>query len=368
LLNRQESFELSDLQALPKVLLHEHLDCSLRPATILELWAEQDFVNAPKDIPPSAIKAFMTKSSHNSLLKDTSLASISQQYQQHLSYCASTSLASYLQAISTHVLPLMQSRNNLTRIARERIEDAVADGIVAMELRFAPQLHTIDGLSLREVMDAVIAGIIDAPIPVKLAICALRHEQKELFDVLAQLAYEYRDFVSLVDLAGDEKKYPGVLNTWLESFFNLREYGIDLTVHLWETNEPQNDDLIRLDQYQIKRIGHGIRGSRQNGYILEICPTSNVVTGQFASFIDHPVDLLYRQGKNVTINTDGTLFTCTDLSVEYAKLANYFGWSFADFYKVNVTALEASSFSSRTKAQVLSKLNSQYESKQISLT
>jgi len=95
-----------------------------------------------------------------------------------------------------------------------------------------------------------------------------------------------------------------------------------------------------------------VRGDRQGDRVIEVCPTSNVVTGQYADFADHPVDRLYRAGRKVTINTDGTLFTQVTLSDEYRQLAENFGWTKADFLKVNLTALEASSFSASTKARL----------------
>ena len=96
-------------------------------------------------------------------------------YRDFLRHFASASLANYVNAVVVHILPIMQSKENLYRITRERIEDAAADGIVAMELRFAPQLHTWNGASMEEVMNSVIKAVKHSPIPVKLILCALRH-------------------------------------------------------------------------------------------------------------------------------------------------------------------------------------------------
>jgi adenosine deaminase len=107
-------------------------------------------------------------------------------------------------------------------------------------------------------------------------------------------------------------------------------------------------------------IGHGIRGNRQGDRILEVCPTSNVVTGQVASFKDHPIDRLYREGRKVTVNTDGTLFTRVDLTGEYLSLSRHFGWRTEDFYQVNRTALEATNLPDPQKSRLLARLHQSY--------
>lgn len=335
--------------ALPKVLLHEHLDCSLRTATMLELFQEASWP-VPANFPANVRQQFETGARAEAAIA----------YQQFLADEASLSLANYVTAIVHHVLPLMQTEAQLTRITRERIEDAVADGIFALELRFAPQLHTGAGLSLEQVMDAVIAGMDAASIPVRLTVCALRHEKQQMARRLADLVIDYKDFVGMYDLAGDEKAKPGVLLWWAQEAVRVREHGIDIECHLWETDEPCDEDLVRLAEFSIKRLGHGMRGNRQEDRILEVCPSSNVVTGQIKSIAEHPIDRLYRQGKKVTINTDGTLFTRSDLSNEYLLLHKTFGWGKQEFLATNLTATEASCFPDDVKSKLRTRLENEY--------
>ena len=100
----------------------------------------------------------------------------------------------------------------------------------------------------------------------------------------------------------------------------------------------------------------GVRGNLQGDRFLEICATSNVVTGQFASFADHSIDRLYRAGRRVTVNTDGTLFTRTTLSGEYKLLADCFNWGVDDFLAVNLTALEAFAVSENVRRKLKQRL------------
>jgi adenosine deaminase len=392
-------------------MLHEHLDCSLRPRTMLELWEKRGFENAKIAFPASVLDTWRLASTKSGVEKRRLRTQAASEYQKFLVGFASESLAKYVQAIVDHVLPLMQSKANMTRITRERVDDAIADGIAGMELRFAPQLHTWEGLSLDDVMQSVIAGAKTAPFPIKLILCALRHESGEMARRLADLCVKYQRHVGVFDLAADEKANPGLLNWWLTAALYVKTLcpRMLVTIHLWETDEPTDRDIALLKGFDLMlselsrqlsasgqpldpdsvwtkadevvkamslkvlsevhsdadsgslRIGHGFRGDRQGQRLIEVCPTSNVVTGQVASIAAHPVDRLHRAGKRVTINTDGTLFTEVQLTDEYLKLQEAFGWTLADFLTVNLTALEGSSFSQKDKSRLRAQLKRAYK-------
>lgn len=401
---------IRQMRRLPKILIHEHLDCSLRPRTMLELWSRKGFDQAKISFPADVLDLWSRAEQSFGMERRQLRAEAVTRYQKFLVTFASASLANYVQAIIDHVLPVMQTKENLTRITRERLEDAAKDGIIAMELRFAPQLHTWGGLSLEEVMNAVLEGAKNCPFALKLIVCALRHEDGDMARKLARLCIKYRRNVGLFDLAADEAANPGLLRWWLKAYLlllvELEQKGIeqdmDCTNHLWETNNATDEDIELLDMLEgnrpdilrallaealvdaqinvdgkafdklvraieqrlkrrKKRVGHGLRGNgRQAKRVLELCPTSNHVTGQVATFSDHPIDEFLREGKLVTVNTDGTLFTEVQLSDEYRKLQKAFGWTPADFLRVNLNALEASSFPKSVKARLRSKLSRIY--------
>ena len=118
----------------PKVELHEHLDGSLRPETIIEL-AKKQGTKLPADS-PSDLRAWFSRGSDEK------------------------SLPLYLKAFDV-TTGLMQDRESLRRIAREEVEDLAADGVVYAEIRFAPVLHTRQGLTMEEVTQAVLDGLQD---------------------------------------------------------------------------------------------------------------------------------------------------------------------------------------------------------------
>jgi len=349
---------------------------------MLELWANRGFATAKFPFPGEVVDLW----SGSKKDKDEACRI----YQAWLTKFASASLANYVQAVVDHILPVMQSEEALYRITRERIEDAAKDGIIGLEIRFAPQLHTWEGLSLDRVMKAVIAAVKEAPIAVDLTICALRHENAEMGRKLGDLCVKYHRYVGCMDLAADEAAFPGVLDWWLNEAVRARAIRrmrrlrpLVLKCHLGETNPVTDSDNAKLANPEkfvlpsvldglgiasdhpslageIRIEGHGIRDN-DSDRVREVCPTSNVVTGQVASLAQHNIDEMFRAGKSVTVNTDGlTLTGLTGLTQEYANLQRVFGWTKADFYRANLTALNASSFSTRKKAALKRQLKSCY--------
>src|SRR6476660_9092677 len=115
----------------PKALLHDHLDGGLRPATIIELASEVNHELPARD--PEELGRWFTAAAD------------------------SGSLERYLETFA-HTVSVMQTADSLHRVAYECAVDLAADGVVYAEVRFAPELHTEAGLSLDEVVQAVVDG------------------------------------------------------------------------------------------------------------------------------------------------------------------------------------------------------------------
>jgi adenosine deaminase len=334
------------VESLPKISLHDHLDGGVRPSTIVEL-AAADGIAVPATT-PDELNTWVRANADSGNLVD------------------------YLATFSV-TLSVMQSAANLERIAREFVEDLIADGVVYGEIRWAPELHVENGLGLRDAIDAVQRGIDSAVgggrdagrvIQIGQLLCAMR--QADRADEIADLAIEYRGRgVVGFDIAGPEIGFPA--SRLASACAKLDEAWVPRTVHAGEADGLASIEGALLDGRAL-RLGHGVRitddlsivdGGTSNNVTLgtlsewvrdrrialEICPTSNVHTNAFARFgstiLEHPFDILYQLGFAVTVNTDNRLMSGTSLSREIANLGEAFGYTLDDVLQWQLNAADA---------------------------
>jgi adenosine deaminase len=324
-----------DFRKLPKIELHCHLDASVRIATVADLGQEIG-LRLAEPLAPALVAPEIC-----------------------------LDLADYLLRIDL-ALEVMQRRDQLVRIAREFVEDLAAEGVIYGEVRFAPQLHLRQGLSLQDVVDAVHEGLLrgqrQTGVATGLILCCLRHESKQSSLAIAKLALANRDKVCALDLAGDEARFSG--RAHVEAFALARAEGLRRTVHAGEAAGP---DSIReaLVQLGAERIGHGVRieesakvedAVKRAGVALEMCPLSNVQTRAASSLADHPIDRLLRSGLRVTVSTDARTVSQTTVSAEFARLAQTFGWGMEEFWRCQHHAADAAFVSPQTRARLASRL------------
>ncbi len=313
---------------LPKIVHHEHYDCSIRPGHVLSVGTARDF-----DI-PGEFKAAWRNAGEN--LQEQAVAAAN--YQRWLHGHARESLTNYLSILWAQVLPTLQTGDYIYNTAKERIEDAVADGMIFLKLRFAPQLHQREGLKLQQVIDPIQQAVSEAPFPVRLVICALRHENGRLGRRLADAVIR-NPLVSSFDLAGDESKFPGVLKWWAKQAKRVSAAGKQVTCHIGEAQAITEQDHADLDAIGCNELGHAIKGDPL-GKLCTVCVTSNLVTHMAKSAETHPIDEMYHNGKKVNVDLDGTLLTGTTLSNDYRLIHETFGWTLADFYRCALNGLD----------------------------
>ncbi|MGB1824401.1 MAG: adenosine deaminase [Ilumatobacteraceae bacterium] len=318
----------------PKALLHDHLDGGLRPATVIELASEYGYGSLPT----------------------TDVAELSQWFNRG---AKRNDLVLYLETFA-HTVAVMQHADALERVARECAEDLAADGVVYAEVRFAPELNREAGLTLDEVVAAVVrgleAGSAGTPLTVRTILCAMRtaaHSRE-----IAELAVRWRDAgVVGFDIAGAEAGHPP--SRHLDAFQYVQRENFHSTIHAGEAfGLPSIWEAL---QYcGAARLGHGVRivddidgepGAEQLGRLasfvrdrrvpLELCPTSNVNTGVCSSIGEHPIGMLRRLRFRVTVNTDNRLMSDTSMSREFSQLAEAFDWGLDDFEWLTVNALKS---------------------------
>jgi adenosine deaminase len=326
---------LAEIRAIPKVLLHDHLDGGLRPQTILELARETGYTDLPGDNTEELTKR-LTEGAHRG----------------HLEI--------YLDAFR-HTVAVMQTPFALRRVAAECAEDLAADGVVYAEVRFAPELHTERGLSLDDVVEAVLDGFLQGSqgrgIRVYALLTAMRTAARSL--EIAELAVRYRDRgVVGFDIAGAEAGWPP--SRHLDAFQYIKRENFHITIHageafglpsIWEAvqwcgTERLGHGVRIVDDIQVSRHGT-VRLGRLAAYIrdrripLEMCPTSNVQTGAAPSIELHPLRVLRQLSFRVTVNTDNRLMSQVTLSSEFHRLAEEFGYGWSDVEWLTINAMKS---------------------------
>ena len=243
---------------------------------------------------------------------------------------------------------IMQSQENLIRIAKELVEDLKNNNVIYAEVRFAPLLHTKKGLTGEEVIEAVLLGLKDEDLKVNLILCMMRQFSFEDNLKTIELAIKYLDKgVVAIDLAGAEALYP---TANFERLFQIaKDKNIPFTIHAGEADGK--DSILSAINFKTKRIGHGVRCIEdketldminKNNITLEVCPTSNIQTDIFENYHDHPIRKLYDMNILVTINVDNMTVSNIDLTQEYEKLVKNFNFTLKDFKKMNINAINAS--------------------------
>ena len=318
----------------PKALLHDHLDGGLRPTTVVELAEEYGYTALPTTDVAELAHWFHRGAKRNDLVL-------------------------YLETFA-HTCGVMQHRDAIERVAAECARDLAADGVVYAEVRFAPELHTDAGLTLDEVVAAVLEGFArgaaGTDLTIRAILSAMRTAARSL--EIAELAVRWRDAgVVGFDIAGAEAGYPPTRH--LDAFQYVQRENFHATVHAGEAfGLPSIWEAVQW--CGAERLGHGVRlvddisgdpGEHKLGRLaayvrdrripLELCPTSNVNTGVVATIADHPIGMLRRLRFRVTVNTDNRLMSDTSMTREFEQLRDAFDWRLDDFEWLTVNAMKS---------------------------
>ena len=329
------------IRSAPKVLLHDHLDGGLRPATVIELARETGYAGLPTEDAEELGRWFRSGADRGSL-------------------------ELYLEGF-THTVGVMQTPEAIARVASECAQDLAADGIVYAEVRYAPELSTQGGLSLDEVMQAWLEGFEEGaaeaaraghPIVVRAIVTAMRQFARSV--EIAELAVRFRDQGTVgFDIAGPEDGFPP--SRHLDAFQLIHRENFHITIHagegfglpsIWEAlqwcgAERLGHGVRIVDDIEVKPDGDVHMGRlaqfvRDNRVPLELCPTSNVHTGAVDSVEQHPIDLLRRLRYRVTVNTDNRLMSGVDLSHEFGALITAFDIGLDEMQWLTTNAMKSS--------------------------
>lgn len=274
--------------------LHRHLDGSLRPSTLAELARAAGV----------AVPAVIT-------------------------FSAGMGLAAALDRFAL-TLSLLHSPAAVRRVAAEIAEDAAAEGVTTLEVRFAPQLHR--GAPAAAIVDAALEGLDGRA---GLILCGLYGEDPAILGGHVELAAT-RPGVVGIDIAGA----PAIdhrfgLRDYAPAFRRARELGLGRTVHAGEGRSAA-EIRIAITELDAQRIGHGTTLLEDpalvdlmiaRGVTIEACPTSNVHVGAIGAVAEHPLPRWLALGVRACVCTDNTLFSAVDAAREHAAARSIPGMS-----------------------------------------
>ena len=318
---------LARLRSLPKVVLHDHLDGSLRPQTLLELL---DARGLPAPAPHAAgVEAWMDARAHAGTLE------------------------AYLEGFGLTVAAMAEP-SALARVALEAAQDAQADGAVLAEFRIAPLLFEPLGIGPDAAVEALLDGLARSGLRCGLIVCAMRHLPPQETLRAAELALRWagRGVIGF-DLAGAEVGHPPAVHA--QALARVRGAGLPITLHAGEADAGPR--VLEAVRHGARRIGHGVRLAdlladpaqqalvdevRAAGVHLEVCPTSNVHTGAAASVAQHPIRALWDAGLALSVQTDNRLISGVSASGEACRLVREAGFAEADLVRMGLDAADQS--------------------------
>jgi adenosine deaminase len=326
------------IRAVPKVLLHDHLDGGVRPETVVELARDQ----------------------HYGALPTTDAAELAAWFHRG---ARRGSLPLYLEGFA-HTCGVMQTDEALERVAYEMMEDMHADGVVYVETRFAPVFHTDKGLHWDDVVSSVLKGLERGRkafgVEYGLIVCAMRNMR--LSQEMAELAVDFRDRgVVGFDLAGEEGGFPPKKH--VDAFHYIQRANFNITIHageafgkesIWQaiqwcgahrighaTRLIEDMALDTQDPTAVVKMGDLAQYVLDKRIPLEICLTSNVDTGAVPSIDTHPFGVFYRCRFRVTLNTDDRLMSDTTMTKELGVARDVFGLGLDDFETITINSMKS---------------------------
>ena len=333
------------IQKLPKAELHCHLDGSLRVSTIIDLASRQ--------------KVELPAKNHEDL---HNILAIKEKMKN---------LEEYLEIFDI-TLSVLQTPESLMRVAFELAEDCWNDGVRYVEVRYSPILHTQEGMTSSESIDAVKKGLDQAEsefgIKTGIIICGIRNISPEVSLKLADLAVQYKNKgVVGFDLAGAEENFPAKHHQ--EAFELILKKNINATLHAGEAFGPESIHQA-IHACGAHRIGHGTRLMENKDLMafvndhrisLEICLKSNIQTRSIPSLEVHPFKYYLDQHLRVTLNTDNRLISDTTLTDEYLLAVNTFNLTLQDIRTIIINGFKSAFLPHNERRELIRKVVDELE-------
>ncbi len=276
-------------------------------------------------------------------------------------------LNEYLEKFS-FPLSLLQTKEAISQAVCNLKEELKQQGLMYVEIRFAPQRHCDKGLSQEDAVLAAIEGMERSDLKSNLILCCMREKdnREANLETLA-IADKYRaKGVCAVDIAGDEASYPA--EEFRYFFDECKRLGLRNTTHAGEAAGPENVHKAIL--FETERIGHGVRSCEDLKVLkevvarqvpLEFCPTSNLNTSIYESIEKYPLRQFLYANAYVTVNTDNMSVSNTTLKKELQLLADTFALKKEEVKKLLLNSANAAFADEKTKAELIERIEKEFE-------
>lgn len=324
--------------SLPLIDLHRHLDGSVRLETILELGLQYNLPLPARTL--SELRPYVQ---------------VTEPKPDILAFFAKFEW----------MTGILVNLDACRRIAYENVADAHQEGLDYIELRFSPwfmaEPHGLEpGGVVEAVVDGVQVGSRDFSLKANLIGILSRTYGPEIAGQELAALLKHKDALVAIDLAGDEKNYPGAW--FVDHFWQVRQVGLAVTIHAGEAAGPESVwQAIR--ELGASRIGHAVRAVEdarlldylgEQGIGIETNLTSNVQTSTVSSYAAHPLKQFLECGLLVTINTDDPGISAIDLRHEYEVAAPQAGLTAGQLRQAQHNALTIAYLSPDEKEQLVS--------------
>ena len=308
---------------LPKVELHVHLEGAMRPAVLLEL-ARRNGIDLPARDEAGLKRWFrFTDFEH---------------FVQVYLACSRA----------------LRGPEDFKLLTLDFLAEQAYQNVVYTEAHFTISTHLANGANGVEVLAAMAEAIAEGErrygVVLRLIPDIVRNVGLEPANRTLEwaLAGRERGVVVALGLSGSEALYPA--EPYHEHFAVAAREGLHRVAHAGEHAGPESVRSV-LAVCGAERIGHGVRSIddpalveelRTSQIPLEVCPTSNVCLGVAPDYASHPFDRLYRAGVALSVNSDDPAFFNTNLTREYLRLHQTFGYSPAELAGLSLAALRQS--------------------------
>ena len=280
------------------------------------------------------------------------------------------SLGEYLEKFQLP-LQVLQTEQTIALAVYRLVKRLAADGLIYAEIRFAPQLHLVRGLTQTQVVAAAVEGlnrgVSEFGIAAQLILCCMRMADNRVEnEETVRVAKAFSgNGVCAVDLAGNEAAFPTA--GFGDIFALAKELGVPFMIHAGEAAGAES--VWQALELGAQRIGHGVRSVEDTHLVaaltekkipLELCFTSNLQTKAVASVGDYPIRFLWEQGVCVTVNTDNMTVSGTNLHQEYKALEQHFGFTADELLQLACNGADAAFLSDDRKEEIKAEIREKF--------